>query len=147
MCFPFLFVSLTFSYLSVSFSFYRSLIVTLGCKFKLLRYFFGPIFQHKNLHLIRYCTLFRLTSHKIIIIIKLRWTLFVTYTIIQSITSSEMCSLRLIHPSAPTWSSGQPTLWRPGSSWGSVPCSRVSPQSWTIPAGAGIRTHNRRSIN
>ncbi len=28
--------------------------------------------------------------------------LFVTYTIIQSITSSEMCSLRLIHPSAHT---------------------------------------------
>ncbi len=27
---------------------------------------------------------------------------------------------------------------------GSVPCSRVSPQSWTIPAGAKIRTHNLR---
>ncbi len=27
---------------------------------------------------------------------------------------------------------------------GSVPCSRVSPQSWTIPAGAEIRTHNLR---
>ncbi len=25
---------------------------------------------------------------------------------------------------------------------GSVPCSRDSPQSWTIPAGAEIRTHN-----
>ncbi len=25
---------------------------------------------------------------------------------------------------------------------GSVPCSRVSPQSWTLPARAGIRTHN-----
>ncbi len=44
--------------------------------------------------------------------------LFVTYTIIQSITSSEMCSLHLTHPSAHTWSSGQPTLQRPGSSWG-----------------------------
>jgi len=120
MCFPFLFVSLTFScYLSVSFSFYRSLIVTLGCKFKLLRYFFGPIFQHKNLHLIRYCTLFRLTSHKIIIIIKLRWNLFVTYTILQSITSSEMCSLRLIHPSAHTWSSGlfKEPIQVSGSQW------------------------------
>ncbi len=42
-----------------------------------------------------------------------------------------------------TWSSGQPTLWRPrGAVGGSVPCSRVSPQSWTIPAGAEIRTHN-----
>ncbi len=51
-------------------------------------------------------------------IIKLRGALFVTYTIIQSITSSEMCSLHLTHPSAHTWSSGQPTLRRPGSSWG-----------------------------
>ncbi len=58
-------------------------------------------------------------------------TLFVTYTIIQSIMRSEMCSLRLTHPSAHThtWSSGQPTLQRPGSSHG-------------LPAGAGIRTHN-----
>ncbi len=38
----------------------------------------------------------------IIIIIKLRWALFVTYTIIQSITSSEMCSQHLTHPSAHT---------------------------------------------
>ncbi len=31
-----------------------------------------------------------------------------------------MCSLHLTHPSwvGPTWSSGQPTLWRSGSSWG-----------------------------
>ncbi len=44
-----------------------------------------------------------------------------------------------------TWSSGQPTLRCPGSSFGgSVPCSRVSPQSWTIPARAEIRTHNLR---
>ncbi len=48
--------------------------------------------------------------------IKLRWALFVTYTIIQSIMRSEMCSLHLTHPSAHTWSSGQPTLQRPGSS-------------------------------
>ncbi len=46
-------------------------------------------------------------SKKIIIIIKLRWDLFVTNTIIQSITSTEMCSLHLTHPSAHTWSSGQ----------------------------------------
>ncbi len=39
-------------------------------------------------------------------------------------------------------SSGQPTLRRPGTVGGSVPCSRVSPQSWTIPAGAEIQTHN-----
>ncbi len=48
----------------------------------------------------------------------LRWALFVTYTIIQSITSSEMCSLHLTLPSAHTWSSGKPALRRPGSSWG-----------------------------
>ncbi len=48
--------------------------------------------------------------------IKLRWALFVTYTIIQSITSSEICALHLTHPSAHTWSSGQPTLRCPGSS-------------------------------
>ncbi len=34
--------------------------------------------------------------------IKLRWALFVTYTIIQSIMRSEMCSLHLTHPSAHT---------------------------------------------
>ncbi len=37
--------------------------------------------------------------------IKLRWALFVTYTIIQSIMS-ETCSLHLTHPSVHTWSSG-----------------------------------------
>ncbi len=35
-------------------------------------------------------------------ITKLRWALFVTYTIIQCITSSEMCSLHLTHPSVHT---------------------------------------------
>ncbi len=40
-----------------------------------------------------------------------------------------MCSLHLTHPSAHTWSSGQPTVQRPGSSRGP-------------PAGARIRTHN-----
>ncbi len=47
--------------------------------------------------------------------IKLRWALFVTYTIIQSIMRSEMCSLHLTHPSVHTWSSGQPTVQRPGA--------------------------------
>ncbi len=50
------------------------------------------------------------------------WALFVTYTIIQS----KMCSL---HLSVHTWSSGQPTVQRLGSSRG-------------LPVGAGIRTHN-----
>ncbi len=40
-----------------------------------------------------------------------------------------MCSLHLTHPSLHTWSSGQPTVQRPGSSRG-------------LPVGAGIRTHN-----
>ncbi len=42
---------------------------------------------------------------------------------------SEMCSLHLTHPSVHTWSSGQQTVRRPGSSRG-------------LPAGVGIRTHN-----
>ncbi len=46
------------------------------------------------------------------IIIKLRWALSVTYTIIQSITSSEMCSLHLTHTSAHT----------PGAVGGGVRC-------------------------
>ncbi len=40
-----------------------------------------------------------------------------------------MCSLHLTHPSVHTWSSGHPTVQRPGSSRGLL-------------AGAGIRTHN-----
>ncbi len=84
-----------------------------------------------------------INNNTIIIIIKLRWALFVTYTIIQSITSSEMCSLHLTHPS--THTPGAVGSWRcgvRGAVGGSVPCSRVSPQSWTIPAGAEIQTHN-----
>ncbi len=79
----------------------------------------------------------------VIIIIKLRWALFVTYTIIQSITSSEMCSLHLTHPSAHTPGAVDSRhCGARGAVGGSVPCSRVLPQSWTIPAGAEIRTHN-----
>ncbi len=40
-----------------------------------------------------------------------------------------MCSLHLTHPSVHTWSSGQPTVQRLGSSRG-------------LPVGAGIQTHN-----
>ncbi len=44
---------------------------------------------------------------------------FITYTITQSITSSEICSLQLTHPSAPTLGAvGSRHLWRPGSIWG-----------------------------
>ncbi len=42
------------------------------------------------------------------------WALFVTYTIIQSIMRSEMCSLHLTHPSVHTWSS-EAAQWFPTS--------------------------------
>ncbi len=53
--------------------------------------------------------------------------LYLSHT--QIIMRSEMCSLHLTHSSVHTWSSGQPTVQRPGSSRG-------------LPARAGIRTHN-----
>ncbi len=62
--------------------------------------------------------------------IKLRWALFVTYTIIQSIMRSEMCSLHLTHPSGAV---GSRHCSARGAVGGLVPCSRVSPQSWTLP--------------
>ncbi len=78
---------------------------------------------------------------------------FVTYTIIRSIISSEMCSLHLTHPSAHTLGAvGSRHYGARGTVGGLVPCLRVSPQSWTIPARAEIRTHKlglqvRRSIH
>ncbi len=79
------------------------------------------------------------------IIINLRLALFVIYTIIQSLTSSEMYSLLLTHSSAHTPGAvGSRCCGARGAVGGSVPCSRVSPQSWTIPAGAEIRTLNLR---
>ncbi len=50
-----------------------------------------------------------------------------------------MCSLHLTHPSGAV---GSRLCGARGAVGVSVPCSRVSPQSWTLPAGAGIRTHN-----
>ncbi len=74
--------------------------------------------------------------------IKLRWALFVTYTIIRSIMRSEMCSLHLTHPSALSTHTpgavGSQHCSARGAVGGSVPCSRVSPQLWTLPA----RAHN-----
>ncbi len=68
------------------------------------------------------------------------WALFVTYTIIQSITSSEMCYLHLTHPSAHILGAvGSRCCGARGAVGGSVPCSRVSPQSWTIPAGLQVQ--------
>ncbi len=69
--------------------------------------------------------------------IKLRWALFVTYTIIQSIMRSEMCFLHLTHPSGAV---GSRLCSVRGAVGGLVPCSRVSPQPWTLPAGAGTLT-------
>ncbi len=44
---------------------------------------------------------------------------FISHTIIQSITSSEMCSLHLTHPSAHTLGAvGSRRCGCPGSSWG-----------------------------
>ncbi len=63
--------------------------------------------------------------------IKLRWALFVTYTIIQSITSNDMCSLHLTHPSAHT----------PGAAR-----EQLGVRSWTIPAGAEIQTHHNLGL-
>ncbi len=65
--------------------------------------------------------------------------LYLSHTIIQSITSSEMCSLNLTHPSAHTLGAvGSRQCGARGAVGGSVPCSRVSTQTWTIPAGAEI---------
>ncbi len=96
-----------------------------------IKFFFPTVLYSKySLHnfLLYYLTILKEKK------IKLWWALFVTYTIIQSVTSSEMCSLHLTHPSRAVGSRG--------AVGGSVPCSRVSPQSWTIPSGAEIRTHN-----
>ncbi len=64
-----------------------------------------------------------------------------TEIITSSITSNEMCTLHLSHPSAHTLGAvGSRHCCARGAVGGSVPCSRVSPQSWTIPAGAKIQT-------
>ncbi len=72
---------------------------------------------------------------------------FVTYTIIQSITSSEMCALHLTHPSAHTLGAvDSQYCGARGAVGGSVPCSRVSPQSWSIPARAEIHKSDALSV-
>ncbi len=54
-----------------------------------------------------------------------------------------MSSLPLTHPSAHTPGAvGSRHCGTRGAVGGSVPCSRVSPQSRTLPARAGIQTHN-----
>ncbi len=68
--------------------------------------------------------------------------LFVIYTIIQNITSSEICALHLTQPSAHK-PEAVGNAEGPGELLGvQGSCSRVLPQSWTNPAGAEIRTHN-----
>ncbi len=67
--------------------------------------------------------------------------LYVTYTIIQSITSSEMCSLHLTRPSAHTLGAvGSQCCSARGAVRGSVPCS--SDLLSRITAGAEIQNHN-----
>ncbi len=63
-------------------------------------------------------TLHKEGKQQIIIIIIIRFFLFVTYTIIQSITSSDVFSAFNPSKCTHTWSSEQPTLRRPGSSRG-----------------------------
>ncbi len=54
-----------------------------------------------------------------------------------------MCALHLTHPSAHTLGAvGSRRSGARGEVGGSVTYSSVSPQSWTIPARAEIRTHN-----
>ncbi len=56
---------------------------------------------------------------------------------------TEYNSLHLTHPSAHTLGAvGSRLCGVRGAVGGSGPCSRVSPQSWILPARAGIRTHN-----
>ncbi len=50
-----------------------------------------------------------------------------------------MYSLHLTHPSGAV---GSRHCGARGAVGGSVLCSRVSPRSWTLPARAGIQTHN-----
>ncbi len=49
-----------------------------------------------------------------------------------------------MHTHLEQWAAWAADIAAPGEQFpgGSVPCSRVSPQSWTLPARAGIRTHN-----
>ncbi len=55
-----------------------------------------------------------------------------------------MCSLHLTHPSAHTPGAvGSRHCSARGAVGGSVPCSRVSPQSWTVSARAGISFGSR----
>ncbi len=94
---------------------------------------------HKQEHTTRFIKLFK----KLLLLERRIIFLLVTYTIIQSINSSEMCSLHLTHLSAHTPGAvGSRHCSARGAVGGSVPCSRVSPQSWTIPAGVEIWTHN-----
>ncbi len=74
---------------------------------------------------------------------------FVTYTIIQSITSSEICSLHLTHPSAHTPGSvGSRHCGARGAVGGSVPCTRVSrgqflPEPRFEPTTSGYKSNIR----
>ncbi len=76
----------------------------------------------RYLIIIAYTLLERSASRIMIIMKKFLFSIWFSsqlYTFIQSIASSEICALHLTHPSAHTLGAvGQPTLRRPGSSWG-----------------------------
>ncbi len=67
----------------------------------------------------------------------LRWALFVTYTIIQSIMRSEMCFLDVFPIQVEQWAADTAA---PGEQLGVRCLAQGSP--WTLPARAGIRSHN-----
>ncbi len=80
-------------------------------------------------------------NYNLIIIIKLRLALFVTYTKYNQ----QWNVFSAFNPSKCTHTLGAVGSRHcsiRGAVGGLVPCSRVSPQTWTIPAGAEIWTHN-----
>ncbi len=79
---------------------------------------FFQIFEHFTIIRYRFCKKENIYIY-IFFFINFLFLLFVTYIIIQSITSSEMCSLYLTHSSTHTWSSGHCSL----SGW----CSGEAP--------------------
>ncbi len=72
-------------------------------------------------------------------LIKLRWALFVTYTFIQSIMRSEMCSLHLTHPSGAV---GSRHCGARGAVGGVGALLKGLTSVVDTSCRAGIRTHN-----
>ncbi len=100
--------SFTHSYFVTNLYTYSEILVSWGCQ--------APIFQNAN---------FESIEREVEVVCGQVW-----WPILG------ICPLHLTHPSAHsqqwthTWSSGQPYCGARGAVGGSVPCSRVSPQSW-----------------